>query len=309
MLNLLVYSLAPEQALGRLHGFGREIRFFGPRRALGRAMRKRLILCFCSLAFLVQAASGPKPDWTLAQQERFLRTARILSEAYAGKGINDSKKAVLTDGRRKHTAHIQFIDVAKPVFHGKDGSEEKDFKDTWKFNVAAYRLARLVGLARMVPPSVQRTVDGKQASVTWWLDGIAMDERDRIAKSVRPPDVPAWNAQMDSIRVFDQLIYNMDRSQENLLIGSDWRVYMIDHTRAFRKWPKLRDPAAITKCSPELLRNLKALTRASVARELAPYLTDEEIDALMTRRGLIVEKLEGGESVTLPAKATAVPRR
>jgi hypothetical protein len=160
----------------------------------------------------------------------------------------------------------------------------------------------------MVPPSVQRTVDGKPASVTWWLDGIAMDEKERLQKEIKPPDVAAWNAQMDSIRVFDQLIYNMDRSQENLLIGNDWKAYMIDHTRAFRKWPKLRNPAAITKCSPELLRALRSLTRASVARELSPYLTAEEIDALLVRRGLIVDILDRGESVTLPAKATAVRR-
>jgi len=251
---------------------------------------------------------APASHWTLSDQERFLRTARILNESYAGKGINDSKKAMLSDGRRRHLAHIQFIDIYQPLFKGKDGSEEKDFKDTWKFNVAPYRLARLLGLAHMVPPSVQRTVDGKQASVTWWLDGIAMDEKERLQKGIKPPDVAAWNAQMDAIRIFDQLIYNMDRSQENLLIGTDWKAYMIDHTRAFRKWPTLRNAAAITKCSPELLRSLKALTRGTVSRDLSPYLTGEEIDALMARRNRIVEILDRGESVTLPATATASRR-
>ena len=255
---------------------------------------------------LLAAQAAPTPRWTIADQERFLREARISNAVYAGKGINDSKKATLSDGRRQHLAHIQFIDIYKPVFKGEDGSEEKDFKDTWKFNVAAYRLARMLGLAHMIPPSVQRTVDGKPASVTWWLDGIAMDEKERLAKGIKPPDVAAWNAQMDAIRVFDQLIYNMDRSQENLLIGTDWKAYMIDHTRAFRKWRTLRDASKITKCSPELLRRLKALTRASVARELAPYLTNEEIDGVMARRDAIVELLDRGDSVTLPAKATAV---
>src|SRR3954451_8843546 len=238
------------------------------------------------------AYAAPATRGNFADQERFLRTARILNEAYAGKGINDSKKAMLTDGRRQHLAHIQFIDVYQPLFKGKDGSEEKEFKDTWKFNVAAYRLAKLLGLAHMVPPSVQRTVDGKPASVTWWLDGIAMDEKERLAKGIKPPDVPEWNRQMDIIRTFDQLIYNMDRSQENLLIGKDWKAYMIDHTRAFRKWPQLRNPAAITTCGPELLSALKALTREAVARELSPWINDEEIDGLMARRDLIVAKLE-----------------
>lgn len=250
--------------------------------------------------------------WTLPQQERFLRTARVLNEEYAGKGINESKKATLTDGRRKHLAHIQFIDIYKPLFKGKDGSEEKDFKDTWKFNVAAYRLARRLGLGQMVPPSVERTIDGKRASVTWWLDDIAMDEKERLEKSIKPPDVAAWNRQMDSIRVFDQLIYNMDRSQENLVIGRDWKAYMIDHTRAFRKWSTLRNPAAVGKCSPELRRALEDLTRDVLLRELASYLTTEEIDAILARRDLIVERLAqgadtaDGQSVSLPAKASSV---
>ena len=106
--------------------------------------------------------------------------------------------------------------------------------------------------------SVARPVDGKPASVDWWLDGVAMDEKERARrKASQPPDIAAWNRQMDTIRIFDQLIYNMDRSQENLLIGNDWRACMIDHTRAFRKWTTLRNPAAITHCNPDLLRALK----------------------------------------------------
>jgi hypothetical protein len=257
---------------------------------LQEAMYARALAFFTTAA--LYAASIPAAKWTRAEQERFLRTASILNEEYAGKGITNSKKAMLTDGRHRHLAHIQFIDISQPVFRGKDGSEEKDFKDTWKFNVAAYRLAKLLRLTDMVPPSVQRTVDGKPASVTWWLDDILMDEKERLAKNIRPPDVVFWNRQMDTIRIFDQLIYNMDRSQENLLIGRDWKAYMIDHTRAFRKWHTLRDPAAVTKCEPALLAALKALTREAVARDLSPYINDEEIDGLMARRDLIVDKLQ-----------------
>ena len=67
---------------------------------------------------------------------------------------------------------------------------------------------------------------------------------------------------------------------------------MIDHTRAFRKWPKLRNPAAITRCNPDLFNALKSLNRAGLARDLGPYLTDEEIDAILIRRDLIVDLLE-----------------
>ena len=167
---------------------------------------------------LLSTASHPV-RWSIAEEERFLLTAHIQNEVSAGKGITDSRKAMLTDGRRSHPAHIQWINVYSPLFKGKDGSQERDFKDTWKFNVAAWRLAKLLHLTDMVPPSVQRTVDGKPASVTWWIDGIAMDEKERLARGLKPPDTEAWNRQMDTIRVFDLLIYNMDRSQEILLIG------------------------------------------------------------------------------------------
>ena len=84
---------------------------------------------------------------------------------------------------------------------------------------------------------------------------------------------------MDTIRIFDQLIYNMDRSQENLLIGNDWRAYMIDHTRAFRKWPQLRNPAADHALQPRPAPRVEvAASRARSPATSAPYLTDEEID-------------------------------
>jgi hypothetical protein len=254
------------------------------------AMRIRAYVICSVAAALLPAASLSK--WSPAQQEKFLLNARIVSEGEAGKGITGTKKAMMSDGRNTHAVHVQFIDQYMPLFKGKDGSTEEDFKDTWKFNVAAWRLAKLLHLTDMTPACVARPVDGKPASVCWWIDDIAMDEKERLAKNIQPPDVAAWNRQMDSIRVFDQLIYNMDRSQENLLIANDWRAYMIDHTRAFRKWPKLRNPAAITKCSPELLRALQSLRREDVARDLGEFLTPAEIDGLMTRRDLIVAKLQ-----------------
>jgi hypothetical protein len=249
-----------------------------------------------AVTFALVVASGLAGQWSIPQEEQFLLTARILHEDAVGKGITGTEKADLTDGRVTHTAHIQTIDIYMPLFKGKDGSQEREFKDSWKFNVAAWRLAKLLRLTDMTPPSVARVVDGKPASVTWWIDNVMMDEKERLARGIAPPDTAAWNDQMDTIRVFDQLIYNMDRSQENLLITKDWRAWMIDHTRAFRKWPMLRNAAAITKCNPALFAALRNLRRSDVARELGPFLTTEEIDGLMVRRDLIVKALAAQKS-------------
>jgi hypothetical protein len=158
----------------------------------------------------------------------------------------------------------------------------------------------------MVPASVARTVDGKPSSIDWWVDGVLMDERERVDKNIQPPDQARWRGQMDTIRVFDQLIYNMDRSQENLLITTNWDVWMIDHTRAFRKWTSLRNAAAITHCKPQLLQALKNLRRDDVTRDMGDLLTGAEIDGMMARRDLIVAKLEGrGDGTTTGVKTPA----
>lgn len=257
-------------------------------------------------AGVVLCQPNPTANWSLAQKEHFLETADIGVEQYAGKGITNSQKAMLTLNGVTHAAHIQQIDVYMPLFKGKDGSEEQDFKDSWKFNVAAYRLAKLLNLTSMVPVSVERVVNGKPSSIDWWVDGVMMDERERVAKAITPPDPARWRTQMDTIRVFDQLIYNMDRSQENLLITNNWDVWMIDHTRAFRKWTSLRNAAAVTHATPQLLEALKRLRRSDVERDLGPFLTDAEIDALMFRRDLIVSKLEGkGDGITMTNRHAA----
>ena len=224
-------------------------------------------------------------------REHFLATATILGQEPIAKGLTKSKKAILTDGHITHAAQIQTVDIYMPLFKGVDGSEQREFKDSWKFNVAAYRLAKLLHLTDMVPVSVERMVDGNPAAVTWWVDDVLMDERERVAKDIQPPDLYRWAEQTDIVRIFDQLIYNMDRSRDNLLISADWSVWMIDHTRAFRPWPTLRNPEMVTLCTPEFFRTLTALTRADVTRDLGQYLTENEINGLMARRDLILNLL------------------
>ncbi len=242
-----------------------------------------------------QTTALPKPSapgpWPLESQERFLLTADIQSVAPVGKGITHSLKAILTDGRLTHAAQIQTVNIHMPVFHGVDGSQEANFSDCWRYNVAAYRLARLLQLTFMTPVSVVRAYQGKPAAFTWWVDDVLMDDRDRLRNNVEPPDPARWDRQMCLIRLFDQLIYNMDRSQENILIAADWSVWMIDHTRSFRQWTTLRNPAAVTWCTPDLLLALQSLRRQDLDRNLGDLLTPDQIAAIMSRRDLIVAKL------------------
>lgn len=244
-----------------------------------------------AVACTVFAASPPDDK----QKEAFLREAKIVSRKPASKGIAGVTKAKMSDGTLTHDAALAYIDEYKPRFESFGGTEI-NFKDTWKFNVAAYKLDRLLGI-NMVPVTVERRQGGRTGSACWWVDNVQFDEADRMKQKVSPPDSDSWNQQMWVVRVFDQLIYNMDRNLGNLVIDKDWRIWMIDHTRAFRMYEDLKEVKNLDKIDRQLLANLKKLDEPTLKRELTPYLTGPEIKGILKRRDKIVAFFEQkGES-------------
>jgi hypothetical protein len=224
--------------------------------------------------------------------ERFLTKAKILKTRGTGVGVTDSVRATLSDGRLTHDAHIQTIDEHRREFRGTHGVEF-DFRDSWTYNIAAYKLDRLIGL-HMVPVSVARSYRSNRAAFTWWVDHVLMDEGTRLKRNVTPPPDKAvyWTEQLHMMRLFDQLIYNTDRNMGNILIGEDWRLWAIDHTRAFRKQMTLRSPGQVVRCDREVFEKLKALDQPALARELGRYLDSGHLRAILARRDAIVERLE-----------------
>jgi hypothetical protein len=227
------------------------------------------------------------PTLTREQQETFLLKARIIRTRSAPGGVTASTRVTLSDGVITHDAHVQTVDEARHTFQGTR-TVELNFRDSWRYNVAAYRLSVLLGLD-MVPVSVERRHRQRPAAFTWWVDDVMMDEAARLKANRRAPDTDAWNRQMYVVRVFDQLIYNVDRNLGNLLITPDWHVWMIDHTRAFRLHKTLRTPQDLKGCDRTMLARLEALDKATLTRELSRWLEPSEVDALLARRNLIVE--------------------
>ena len=78
----------------------------------------------------------------------------------------------------------------------------------------------------------------------------------------------------------------------NLLISGTWRVWAIDHTRAFRSHNTLKVPASITRCDRQILAGLKALNRDTLKREIGDYVSDYQISGLLARRDKIVDLIE-----------------
>jgi hypothetical protein len=225
-----------------------------------------------------------------ADIERFLTNAKVVKSRSAGKGITGSLRATLSDGTITHDAHIQMIDETKKEFRSAQGVEF-NFRDSWSFNVAAYKIDRLIG-QNMVPVSVARRWRSNMAAYTWWVDDVLMDEGDRLKKKVSPPDLEHWNQQMQLVRLFDQLIYNIDRNLGNLVITNNWTIWAIDHTRAFRTMTALKSPGNIARCDRQVFEGLKKLDRATLRREVGDFLQSWEIDSVLKRRDAIVALIE-----------------
>ena len=125
-------------------------------------LRRSLVLCVVVIAFTGAPLSGQesglaaKPRLTPEEMEAFLLKAAISNRRDAGSGVTGSSRVTLTDGRLTHDAHVQAVDIARPIFQAGKASEV-NFKDTYRYNIAGYRLARLIGLDN-VPMSVERNV-------------------------------------------------------------------------------------------------------------------------------------------------------
>ena len=228
---------------------------------------------------------------SIEQMEQFLLNAQVKRTKGVSKGIAGTIRATLSDGKMTHDAHITTIDEEKPRFEGTRGVE-LNFRDTYRFDIGAWRLGRMLGLASMIPISVDRRYQGKSGTFTWWVDNVLMDEETRMKKHMTPPDNDAWGLQMYIVRVFDQLIYNTDRNLGNLLIDKSWHLWMIDHTRAFRLHRNLENVKNLVKGDRVLLDNLKALNQETLDRELKGFVRPAEIKGMLARRDLILQFFE-----------------
>jgi hypothetical protein len=237
-----------------------------------------------------QAAPAATPALTLEQKEEFLKKAKIVRTRGASKGVTNTLRATLSDGTLTHDASIQTIDEFMTEFKSNRGTEF-NFRDTWRYNVAAYRLDRLLELD-MIPPSVERAHLSKPGAFTWWVDDVIMDEGERLKTKASAPDISLWNEQMWHVRLFDQLIYNVDRNLGNLLIDKNWTIWMIDHTRAFRLFDKIKTPGNLAKLDRKIYERLKALDQDKLKAAMDDYLTGPEIKALIARRNEIVAFLD-----------------
>jgi len=245
----------------------------------------RRYLPVVALLFVVTPLSADAPS-TRAEIEAFMRSAKVVAHRDTTTGVTRPTRLTLSDGSFKHDAVFQPIDQRMAVFKPDRGKTELNFVDSWRYNIAADRLAGLLGLADMMPPTIEYHYDGKVGALAWWMDSL-MNEGDRLKKKVAPPDPDAWNQDMYRQRMFTDLVLDTDRNLTNVLVSPEWRVIMIDFTRAFRLAATIR-PKELTRGDRALLAKMAALTAEQVAGATKDYLSKYEVDSVMKRRDLIV---------------------
>ncbi len=232
----------------------------------------------------------PLPFTSDEEVMEFLRTARLIRFRGIPLGVNLPRRALLEkDGVRMH-AIFRDVNMDKPRQQLKDGTVVMNFRDSYIFEPAAYELSRLLGLDN-VPPVILRKLQFKSGSLQAWVENT-MTERSRIRDNLKAPDKVLWSKQIWNMRVFDNLIYNTDRNQGNILIDRDWRVWLIDHGRAFRREKELRTPELVVQCGRKLWEKLKTLDEQVVRERLKKYLSSSEIKALLRRRDILVQHIQ-----------------
>lgn len=218
----------------------------------------------------------------------FLSSAEVLSITPIPVGITHPRKILLEkDGIRMH-AIFRDVDVYK-ARRKTPRRLELDFRDYCLFEVAAYRMGKLLGFDN-IPPAVERTIGGKRGSLQAWVER-AMTETKRAQRDLVPPVPRSWAMQYQIMWLFDNLIANDDRNQGNILIDSHWGVWMIDATRAFRPARELKNPSIIRFCEREIWQRLQTVPDETIKASLRPYLSGTAVRSLLERRRILVEHI------------------
>ena len=231
----------------------------------------------------------PLPLRTHDEVLDFLNTAEVVNMDEIPVGITRPKKVLLEkDGIRMHAV---FRNVDLEI----DGERIADrfwttFRDEDQFEVAAYRLARMLGMDN-VPPAVLRQIGRSEGSLQIWLEGV-MTEGSRREKGLQSPLPREWFLQNRLMYVFDNLIWNADRNLGNMLIDADWKFWLIDHTRAFQDSGDLRDPTEVTHVERVFWERLQALDEEQLGAQLGEILDSSALRSLMTRREKLIRHIE-----------------
>ena len=236
----------------------------------------------------VVSAEGPKPQFydkdgnplgfaSYQEVESFLEDSAIVWKEKMSAGTNKRKrKVMLQEGNRNARA------ILRTSYDIKD-TPGGGFVDSYTSELAAYRLALLLGLDN-VPPVVRR----KRGSLQIWIENATTDAARRKAGE-EPADPEGFARQVADMVIFDNLIANTDRNPGNIIIDSHGKVWFIDQTRSFAGQRELRYPDKITGCSRGLWERLQSVSDDEIRDAVGSYV--DYMSELLQRRQMLVARM------------------
>jgi len=255
------------------------------------------VLCFLALGILASAQFKPAEIAQREQWEQFLLTAEIVKAERLGEGVTKPWRLYLKKGDTEHTA----------AWKNPSGKPDGIY-DSWKYEIAAYRLDKLLEL-NAVPVAVEREFKGKAGCLSLWAESrTSLLKMEEAGESIPEAAMPKTDEMKYITRLWDCLIANDDRTQQNILFTDDWRTILIDHSRAFqsdRKYTRqlvfgtdglytLDDgrPILFRRVPRRLVEKITGLTADAIKQAVGPYLTDKEIQAIAARIPLITKEID-----------------
>jgi len=244
---------------------------------------------------------GPRPagldDDAL---EQWLEQAEVVGIEELDAGITNPQRVTL----RKDGVELRAVFKQLSTDFGiRERSRALNESDRFEYDIAAYKLDRLLGLD-MVPVTVSRTIDGRRGILQFWVDD-SISLRTMLEQKLQPAGWCDVAPQYNLMNVFDILIHNTDRTQENALLTREWMLVLIDHSRAFPTY--LKRPRLLylgeMQVPPALAERLMTLNREMLQQALGAWLHRRQIDALLKRR----DELLGEYRLRTDARERIVP--
>src|SRR5690349_5683494 len=104
-----------------------------------------LLACLASASF---AFAVDEPHFTEQQKIDFMQQAKVVKSkerCSAHKGITSTWTLTLSDGAVTYDSCFQPVDEYKTKVEFANGRVEFEFRDSWKLNIAGYRIAKMIG--------------------------------------------------------------------------------------------------------------------------------------------------------------------
>jgi len=217
----------------------------------------------------------------LAALETALRECRVASIREDEPGRTSPWIVTFAEGCAIQRALFRYVDRPRPQL----------MADSYKYDIAAYELTKLLGV-ELIPPVVDREMKGRQGTLQVFLENC-IREKDRRRKKLEPPDARAFGRALEELKVFVNLAYDDCFNSDDLYIHmEDWRVCRVDFSEAFAPVPELLPCCDLTVCSKKLYKGILELDEEAVRAALGRYLSDEEIGALLIRKNLVIDKIK-----------------